>query len=456
MPRSQRKRFWLFADMKGQGSQPFPLPIFVFIVFTSFSFESTAEFDSLLQLPLSGSNATRPKSKRVFDLRDFGAKGDGFSNDTQALLAAWKMACSFPTRTRVVFPASNTFLVHPIELHGPCRSRLTLRIYGTINAPKDPDAWAGRNPRKWLYFRGVNHLTLEGGGEINGMGYEWWMRSCKINSTNPCRHAPTAMTFHKCKNLKIRHLLVIDSQQMHVSFTNCLRVVASDLKVIAPAFSPNTDGIHISASRGVTVTNSIISTGDDCISIVSNSSRVLIRNIACGPGHGISIGSLGKQNTWAQVRNVMVDGAVLSNTKNGVRIKTWQGGSGFATDITFKNILMKNVSNPIIIDQYYCDSDLPCANQTSAVKVGDISFIHIKGTAATKEAIKFACSDTSPCEDLFLEDILLLSNDGDILTSLCWQAQGSNSGPVYPPSCFLSNENFIEQVVQPDPVSHSF
>lgn len=38
----------------------------------------------------------------------------------------------------------------------------------------------------------------------------------------------------------------------------------------------------------------------------------------------ISIGSLGKQNTWAQVRNVMVDGAVLSNTENGVRIKTWQ------------------------------------------------------------------------------------------------------------------------------------
>lgn len=140
-------------------------------------------------------------------------------------METWKMACSFPTRTRIVFPASNTFLVHPIELHGPCRSRVTLRvwakchysslqtlslslvyafrlftpqlfpyiqccslyfykIYGTINAPKDPNAWAGLNPRKWLYFRGVNHLTLEGGGEINGMGYEWWMRSCKINSTN--------------------------------------------------------------------------------------------------------------------------------------------------------------------------------------------------------------------------------------------------------------------------------
>lgn len=70
-----------------------------------------------------------------------------------------------------------------------------------------------------------------------------------------------AITFHKCKNLKVHHLLVIDSQQMHVSFTNCLRVVASNLKVIAPAFSPNTDGIHISASKGVMVKNSIISTG---------------------------------------------------------------------------------------------------------------------------------------------------------------------------------------------------
>ncbi|CAK9310411.1 unnamed protein product [Citrullus colocynthis] len=411
--------------MKGRRLWPSPIPIFLFTVFTTLIFECSAEFDSLLQLPLSGFNTTRPRSKGVFYLDDYGAKGDGISNDTQALMETWKMACSFPTRTRIVFPASNTFLVHPIELHGPCRSRVTLRIYGTINAPKDPNAWAGLNPRKWLYFRGVNHLTLEGGGEINGMGYEWWMRSCKINSTNPCRHAPTAITFHKCKNLKVHHL-------------------------------PNTDGIHISASKGVMVKNSIISTGDDCVSIVGNSSRISIRDIACGPGHGISIGSLGKQHTSAQVRNVRVDGAVLSNTENGARIKTWQGGSGSATDITFKNMLMKNVSNPIIIDQYYCDSNLPCANQTSAVKVENISFIHIKGTTATNEAIKFACSDTFPCVGLLLEDILLLSNDAEISTSSCWQAHGSISGPVYPPPCFLSSENFIQQKVQPDHASHSF
>lgn len=48
---------------------------------------------------------------------------------------------------------------------------------------------------------------------------------------------------------------------MHMTFTNCMRVVASNLRVIAPAVSPNTDGIHISASKGVEVKDTIIRTG---------------------------------------------------------------------------------------------------------------------------------------------------------------------------------------------------
>ncbi|GKV28168.1 hypothetical protein SLEP1_g37252 [Rubroshorea leprosula] len=262
-----------------------------------------------------------------------------------------------------MIPGGYTYLVHPVDLSGPCKSRVTLTISGTIVAPKDPEAWNGLNPRKWLYFHGVNHLTVEGGGTINGMGQEWWARSCKINPKNPCKHAPTALTFHRCKVLKIYNLMIINSQQMHIAFTKCLRVITTNLKVIAPATSPNTDGIHISASRGVEVKNSLVRTGDDCISIVNNSSRIRITSISCGPGHGISIGSLGKSKSWAQVHNVMIDGALLSNTENGVRIKTWQGGGGYAANIKFQNVLMENVSNPIIIDQYYCDAWFPCANQ---------------------------------------------------------------------------------------------
>ncbi|XWS20409.1 hypothetical protein CRYUN_Cryun31cG0098600 [Craigia yunnanensis] len=400
------------------------------------------DIDSLLQLPRSGSPRTRPRAKRILSVGDFGAKGDGHHDDTKAFENAWKIACSFPVRTRILIPAGYTYLVYPVELGGPCRSKITLMISGTIVAPKNPDVWDGLNPRKWLYFHEVNHLHVAGGGTINGMGQDWWARSCKRKKTN-------ALTFHKCKNLKVHNLMVVNSQQMHIAFTNCLRVTVSNLKVIAPASSPNTDGIHISASRGVEVKNSIVRTGDDCVSIVSNSSRVKIRNIACGPGHGISIGSLGKSNSWAQVHNVLVDGAFISNTENGVRIKTWQGGSGYAANMKFQNVLMENVSYPIIIDQYYCDSNLPCANQTLAVKVDNISFVHIKGTSATEEAIRFACSDSLPCEGLYLEDIQLVSYTGGITTSFCWEAYGSSLGLVQPAPCLTCTDSFIKQKVPP-------
>ncbi|XP_040369672.1 probable polygalacturonase At1g80170 isoform X2 [Rosa chinensis] len=356
------------------------LLLHIFSLFLSSNTTPTTDrekFDSLLRLPQSGSTRTRHRSKRVLFVGDFGAKGDGITDDSQAFKNAWEVACSIPTRTRILIPSGRTYLIHPVDIAGPCRSKVTLMISGTIIAPINPDAWIGLNRRKWLYFHGVNHLTIEGGGTVDGMGQEWWARS---------------------------------------SMSTC-------------------------------------SNGDDCISIVSNSSRIRIVNIVCGPGHGISIGSLGKSNSWSHVRDVAVDAAFLSNTENGVRIKTWQGGSGFASNIAFRNVVMDNVSNPIIIDQYYCDSQLPCLNQTLAVKVENISFIHIKGTSATDEAIRFACSDDSPCEGLYLEDIQLLPSNGEITRSFCWAAQGSSLGSVDPPACFSDSEEFIKQKVLIHPVS---
>ena len=67
----------------------------------------------------------------------------------------------------------------------------------------------------------------------------------------------------------------------------------SNLEIVAPGDSPNTNGIHVSASRDVVIQNFTIATRDYCVSIVTQSSGIEIKKLVCGPGHGISIGSLG-------------------------------------------------------------------------------------------------------------------------------------------------------------------
>ncbi|KAK7820874.1 polygalacturonase, partial [Quercus suber] len=104
-------------------------------------------------------------------------------------------------------------------------------------------------------------------------------------------------------------------------------------------------------------------TGDDCISIGDGTQDVTIKQVTCGPGHGISIGRLGRYQNEQPVSGIRVVGATLSNTLNGVRIKTWPASpSGIASDIHFENVIMDNVGNPILIDQNYCPNN-QCSNE---------------------------------------------------------------------------------------------
>lgn len=49
-----------------------------------------------------------------------------------------------------------------------------------------------------------------------------------------------------------------------------------------------------------------------------------VYNVTCGPGHGISIGSLGPDHSKACVSNITVRDIDMHDTMFGARIKTWQ------------------------------------------------------------------------------------------------------------------------------------
>ncbi|KAI4314343.1 hypothetical protein L6164_027260 [Bauhinia variegata] len=384
--------------------------------------------------------------KVLVNVDSFSAVGDGVSDDTQAFQKAWDVACSTPKSVFFV-PQGRSYLVSATKFKGPCADKLTIQIDGTIVAPDEPKNWDPKFERVWLEFSKLDKAVFQGDGVIDGSGSKWWAESCKKNKSNPCRGAPTALTIDLSTAIRVKGLTIQNSQQMHFVISRCEAVRINGVKVSAPGDSPNTDGIHISESTNVVIQDTKIGTGDDCISIVNASSIIKMNRIYCGPGHGISIGSLGKDNSTGIVTKVILDTAVLKETTNGVRIKTWQGGSGYVRGVRFQNVKMDDVSNPIIIDQFYCDSPTSCQNQTSAVKVSEIIYRNISGTTKSAKAIKFDCSDSVPCSNLVLSNVDLEKQDGTV-EAYCHSARGFGEGVVHPAADCLTSSDKSDELAE--------
>ncbi|KAK2654409.1 hypothetical protein Ddye_014265 [Dipteronia dyeriana] len=161
-------------------------------------------------------------------------------------------------------------------------------------------------------------------------------------------------------------------KQFHVNVLSCKNLEFQRFTISAPPESIKTDGIHISRSQNITITNSNIGTGDDCVSIGQGSQHITISNVKCGPGHGISIGSL----------------------DNGVRIKTWP--ASFEDSVKEVIYVMNNVINPVVIDKFTVQlmsvmqsSGIPC----KGVEVADIDLTY---TGKEASAALSECSHVHP------------------------------------------------------------
>ncbi|BAD54709.1 putative polygalacturonase PG2 [Oryza sativa Japonica Group] len=396
----------------------------------------------------------------VFDVRAFGATGNGSSadGDTRAFRAAWKAACSAESAT-VLVPSDGVFTITSTIFAGPCKPGLTFQIDGVLMPPDGPASWpAADGRRQWIVFYRADGMTLSGKGTIEGNGEEWWNLPCKPHrgpngSTlpGPCE-SPALIKFVASSDVSVQGLRMENSPQFHLKFDGCSRVLVDGLVVSSPASSPNTDGVHVENTSSVRILNSRISNGDDCVSIGGGCSGVRVENVTCVHGHGISIGGLGARGARACVSNVTVRGARVVDSDNGVRIKTWQGGAGSVSGVVFDAVQMVNVRGCIVIDQYYCDAHggagAGCANQTAAVRVDGVAYRGIRGTYNPRGGggapVRFACSDTVACTGITMTDVELLpAGGGDegggasagakLADPYCWNAYGVMETLTQPP-----------------------
>ncbi|MBS1799523.1 MAG: right-handed parallel beta-helix repeat-containing protein [Acidobacteria bacterium] len=386
---------------------------------------------------------------RVYNIRAFGAKGDGTTMDTAALQAAID-ACTHDGGGTVLVPAG-VFQIGTVEL----KSNVTLHIaaggkllgsgdgkqYHAVDAiPLSGDTTLVDGNWALLFAVNAKNVTIQGPGTIDGQGAQFHskIRGAKPPSGIGGASRPYHVLVYRCEGLTIRSLDLIDCAYHSIRVIQSKRVHMDSL-YIHNRVNGNNDGFHFISAQYVTVNNCIVLAQDDACALFGSCQFVTIAN---------SIFS----TRWSVFRfgggfaqNISISNCVLYEVY-GCPIK-FQGNPGSRYEnIAFSNLVLDNVTGPIHVGvgprrtvapqnaaaaaKDDMSTGTPPGTTTPAV-MRNISFSHIHGNVTTNpgqlseaevtsvvnpgekmSCIVFNCVGGATMENISLEDIHLTFGGG--------------------------------------------
>lgn len=269
-----------------------------------------------------------------FNVRDFGAVGDGAAKDTVALQKALD-TCAVSGGGRVIVPAGR-YLTGSVQMGR--QTILQLEPGSEIIGSDDPEdypmidiRWEGRwqpGRRALIYADNVDHIGIIGPGRIEG--------SPKVAAPQNPRGTVVLEPIN-CQDIRWEGFTVTQGGNWATHPTYCTDVVIKDLTIRGQR-----DGIDIDSCRNVLIEHCDIDTGDDAVSLKSGrgmdgarigkpTEDVVIRDcklrgrfFAC-----IGIGS----ETSGGIRNIRIEHCSLHSNTFGIYIKTRIGRAGITENI---------------------------------------------------------------------------------------------------------------------------
>ncbi|KAK9287789.1 hypothetical protein L1049_016229 [Liquidambar formosana] len=159
---------------------------------------------ALVPFPLTGHGTEPAPSEEVFDVTNYGAVGDGMTENSLAFLAAWDDACDYDGDSTLFIP-SGTFLVGPISFSGPCNNQSpNIEISGTLLAPLSLKAFPTST---WIKFQRLQGFRLTGGtgtATLDAQGEEAWKhKSC--HKKKKCNNLPRP-SLVKLSNISFKNI----------------------------------------------------------------------------------------------------------------------------------------------------------------------------------------------------------------------------------------------------------
>lgn len=270
------------------------------------------------------------------------AGGSSTTDDVPAIQSAIS-SCAGGT---IVLPADTTYYANSVLDLSGCAG-CDLQIEGLLKFSSSTDYWEGRTAMIYLKdAEGATIRSVSGAGVIDGNGQNAW----DLFASDSDYARPTLLYIDGGRDIVVSGLRQKNPPNVFISVKGgTQRAAFSSLRLDATSKSDNepknTDGFDIGESTGVTLYDVDISNDDDCVAFKPGADYVTIDTITCTGSHGISVGSLGKENDDS-VTNLYASNVKMIDSTKAAGIKTYPAGGshGLSTvsNVTFTGFTVQN------------------------------------------------------------------------------------------------------------------
>lgn len=364
-------------------------------------------------------------------ITDFGGVGDGMTLNTKAFKEAiYRIEHLRRRGGTLLYIPPGVYLTGSFNL----TSHMTLYLArgAVIKADTDTRHWPliaplpsyGRGRERpggrytsFIHGDGLRDVIITGeNGTIDGQGEIWWnmWRRRTLQFTRP-----NLIEFMNSRGIIVSNVIFKNSPFWNIHPVYCSNVVINYVTILAPADSPNTDGIDPDSSTHVCIEDSYISTGDDLVAVKSGwdeygiaygrpSHGITIRRVTgSSPFAGIAIGS----ETSGGIEDVLAEHINLYNMGVGIHLKTNIGRGGVIRNITVSNVYMQNARKGIKIAGNVGDHPDNNYNPNALPVVKDVTIKDVWGEGVL-QAGQIQGLKNSPFTGICLSNINLQGNVG--------------------------------------------
>jgi polygalacturonase len=239
------------------------------------------------------------------------------------------------------------------------------------------------------------------GNKIHGNGQEYWDGV----GGNGGKAKPKFFRL-KLSNSRISGLHIVNTPVHVFSISGCKGLTLDGIRIDNAAGDRsggkkgghNTDAFDVGDSSDITISNAWVHNQDDCLA-VNSGSNIRFINGTCIGGHGLSIGSVGGRSNNV-VKGVHILNSRISNSENGVRIKTKAGhGKGSVSDVTYSGITLSGITKRGIVIQQDYENSGPTGRPGPDVHISGLKLSNIRGSVSSGAKRIFVLCASGGCSN---------------------------------------------------------